>query len=199
MKLLTLTLLAAFGMAISAQAGTATIATSNKEYKGPVEPSLCFGDHEWQFDIYGAFADGNRPHAGPIDEHGWGGGIGINYFVTRQFGLGVDATWLYAGDAGNTDGNDDSDHTTIHNFSGSLIWRFPMDSACLAPYIYAGGGCHVDGEQWASAHAGVGVEYRVVPQRIGIFTDARFTYFGDRFGNGDQNNIMARAGIRFVF
>ena len=93
----------------------------------------------------------------------------------------------------------DSDKTTIHNFSGSLIWRFPMDSACLAPYIYAGGGFHVDGEQWASAHAGVGVEYRVVPQKVGIFTDARFTFFGDRFGNGDQNNIMARAGVRFVF
>jgi len=38
-----------------------------------------------------------------------------------------------------------------------------------------------------------------VPERIGIFTDARFTYFGDRYGNGEQNNIMARAGVRFVF
>lgn len=216
MKLLTTTLLAAFGLAVSADAGPATIATSNKEYKGPVEPSLCFGDREWQFDIYGAFADGNRPHAGPLQEHGWGGGVGINYFFTRSFGLGVDATWLYAHDnAGDADRNNDSDdgrddrvarrlgvdtdHTTIHNFSGSLIWRFPIDSMCVAPYLYAGGGCHVDGEQWASAHAGVGVEYRIVPQRVGIFTDARFTYFGDRFGNGDQNNIMARAGIRFVF
>ena len=206
MNKLSTSLLAVLGLVGSAFAGHEMV--SSKEYKAPV-PVPCFNDREWQFDVFGAFTDGNRPHAGPVKEHGWGGGIGINYFFTRNIGIGVDATWLYArdnnGDEGGTLGdgdngdNDDNDHTTIHNFSGSIIFRFPNDSSCLAPYLFVGGGFHVDGEQWASAHAGGGIEYRIVPQRIGLFTDARWTFFGDRFGAGDQNNITARAGVRFVF
>ena len=215
MKKMTFSLVAVLGLVGTSFAGQ-PMAAPSKGYKD-VAPATCFNDRELQIDVFGAFADGNRPHAGPIQEHGWGGGIGLNYFFTRMIGVGVDATWLYAHD--NTggdvrrnqdrdDGRDervarrlgiDSDKTTIHNFSGSLIFRFPSDATCLAPYLYLGGGFHVDGEQWASAHAGAGIEYRVVPHRIGLFTDARFTYFGDRFGYGDQNNIMARAGVRFVF
>ena len=97
MKILITTLLAAFGLAVSANAGSPAMAPS-KEYKAPYEPQECFRAGEWQFDIYGAFADGNRPHAGPFQEHGWGGGVGLNYFFTREFGIGVDATWLYAHD-----------------------------------------------------------------------------------------------------
>jgi hypothetical protein len=113
-------------------------------------------------------------------------------------GLGVDATGVY-GRESRHDGAIDPKHTTVYNFTGSVILRFPSDSLCVAPYVFAGGEFHTDGDNWASAHAGVGVEYRVVPQKIGIFTDARWTYDGDRYGNGEQNNGMARAGIRVVF
>jgi hypothetical protein len=57
----------------------------------------------------------------------------------------------------------------------------------------------VDGEQWASAHAGIGVEYRIVPQKVGLFADGRWTYLGDRFGNDDLNFFSTRVGVRFVF
>jgi opacity protein-like surface antigen len=218
MKKLTFSLLACLSLAGPCFAGQRTVSSGKDYSKTPQAPiESCFKEQELQLDVFGAFADGNRPHAGPFQEHGWGGGIGLNYFFSRTMGLGVDATWLAAhdntgGDARRNndrdDGRDDrvfeklgidSDLTTIHNFSGSFIFRFPLDGACLAPYLFVGGGFHVDGEQWASAHGGAGVEYRVVPQKIGIFTDARFTYFGDRFGNGAQNNVMARAGVRFVF
>ena len=202
MKKLTLSLLAITGLVGTSLAGQPMVSSgkTSKEYK-PIVEDLCFKDQELQFDIFGAYADGNHPHAGPIDEHGWGGGIGFNYFFTRMIGIGADATWLYARDNDGSDGrrNDDRSTTIVHNFSSSLIFRFPMDSACLAPYVFLGGGFHVDSEQWASAHAGAGIEYRVVPQRIGLFSDVRFTYFGDRYGDGDHNNIMARAGVRFVF
>ena len=125
-------------------------------------------------------------------------GIGVNYFFTRNVGIGVDATWLYAKEASDTDGVE-GDHTTIHNFTGSLIFRLPMDESCLAPYFFVGGGFHVDGEQWASAHAGVGIEYRIVPQKVGLFADGRWTYLGDRFGNDDLNFFSTRLGVRFVF
>lgn len=199
MKKLTYSLLAAFALVGTSFAGHEVASYSGKESKKViVPPETCFLDQELQLDVFGAYADGNRPHAGAIREHGWGGGVGINYFFTRMLGVGVDATWLYADDV-QGDHNGDHDRTIIHNFSGSFIVRFPSDSTCLAPYLFVGGGFHVDGEQWASAHGGVGLEYRVVPNKIGIFTDARFTYFGDRFGDGDQNNIMARAGVRVVF
>ena len=191
MKTLTLSLLMSLGLVGSTFAGQEM--ASGKEYKQPPPEQLCFKDQELQLDIYGAYADGNHPHAGVIGEHGFGGGIGINYFFHRNIGIGVDGTWLY-GSERNSGGN-----TTYHNVTSSLIFRFPIDAACIAPYIFVGGGAHFDGDQWASAHAGVGLEYRIVPERIGIFTDARFTYFGDRFDAGDQNNIMARAGVRFVF
>jgi hypothetical protein len=196
MKKLTLSLLMSLGLVGSTFAGQEM--ASGKEYKGGPEPITCFKDQELQLDIFGAYADGNRPHAGQFDEHAVGGGVGINYFFHRNIGVGVDATWLYGGEKNGGDHSNDG-NTTYHNFTSSLIFRFPIDEICLAPYVFVGGGFHVDGDQWASAHAGVGLEYRIVPERIGIFTDARFTYFGDRYGDGDQNNIMARAGVRFVF
>ena len=83
--------------------------------------------------------------------------------------------------------------------SASLILRMPIDSACLAPYAYVGGGYHGDGHNWASGHAGVGLEYRVVPNKIGVFVDGRWTYLGDRFEQADLNFWTVRAGLRLVF
>jgi hypothetical protein len=201
MKKLTLSLLISLGFVGAAFAGQPMV--SSKEYKQPAPEEYCFNDREFQIDIFGAYMDGNgHTHAGPIREAGYGGGIGVNYFFSRHIGIGVDATWIYDHENGaaNHDGHhNDDDETTFHNITSSLIFRFPIDSACIAPYVFAGGGFHVDGDQWASAHAGVGIEYRIVPQRIGLFTDARFTYYGTRYGRDDQNNVMARAGIRFVF
>ena len=197
MKKVTLSLLLSVGMIGSTFAGQPMV--SSKEYKQPAPEETCFNDREFQIDLFGAYVDGNGPsHAGQIrGGPGYGGGIGINYFFSRHIGIGADATWIYEQE--NRALNPGDGKTTFHNFTGSLIFRLPIDAACVAPYAFIGGGFHVDGEQWASAHAGLGIEYRVVPQRIGLFADARFTYFGDRFGSGDQNNVMARAGIRFVF
>jgi hypothetical protein len=214
MKKINIAVLTSCGLLTTAFAGEPTYVPSSKTYKAP-EPIVCFSEHEWQVDLFGQYSVGEGPHqAGIFRDHGWGGGIGINYFFTRNLGLGVDAAWLYAKESDISlsprellrerirdrfDDSNDNDHTTIHNFSGSLIWRFPLDEHCLAPYIYVGGGCHVDGEQWASAHGGVGVEYRIQPQKYGVFLDGRWTYLGDRFGHGDLNFFSTRLGFRFIF
>ncbi len=205
MKKLICTLVASAAIAATSFAGTASMSDgksgkSYKEYKNPEQPApTCFNDQELQLDTFGAYADGNAPsHAGPIRDHGWGGGVGVNYFFARYFGLGADGIWLYAKDNAAADGaNDDS--KTFHSATGSLIVRYPIDSICLAPYVFAGGGFTVDGDQWASGHVGVGVEYRVVPHKIGIFADSRWTYFGTRYGHDDQNNFLAKVGVRVVF
>lgn len=171
------------------------IVTSNKNYKAPA-PEECFRAGELQLDIFGYYVDGNGgQHAGQVQDHGWGGGIGLNYFFTLNLGVGVEAAWLDARDNGNLGGG----YTAIHNYSGSLIWRFPIQEKCLAPYLYAGGGVAGDGANWAFGHVGAGLEYRIKPQKVALFADARWTYFGDRFGDGDQNNFGGRVGVRFIF
>jgi len=200
MKRLILTLAASCGLLSSGLAGSLTL--SNKEYKAPA-PELCFGDHEWQFDLFGQYTVGEGPdHAATVRDHGWGGGVGVNYFFTRNLGVGIDGAWLYGKEPDRDSGqrsNGGSHKTTTHNFSGSLIYRMPIDHLCLAPYVYVGGGYAVDGVDWATAHAGAGVEYRISPQKFGVFLDTRWTYYGDRFDRGDLNNFSTRLGFRVIF
>jgi hypothetical protein len=172
------------------------IVTTNKNYKAPV-PEACFREGELQIDLFGMYVDGNgSEHAGPVRDHGWGGGIGFNYFFTLNLGVGVEAAWL---DAKDNHGSGDGGYTAIHNYSGSLIYRWPIEGRCVAPYAYLGGGVAGDGNNWAFGHVGLGVEYRIQPQKLGVFADVRWTYYGDRFGNGDQNNFGGRVGVRWVF
>ena len=148
----TLTLLAAGALAGTAFAGTRAVESKTHV----VAETECFRAGELQLDIFGQYTDGNvHDHAGPIRDHGWGGGIGVNYFITRNFGVGVDAAWLSASQApySGTTGR-----TTIHNFSASLIYRFPIDRICTAPYVFVGGGVAAEGDQWAVGHGGVGVD-----------------------------------------
>jgi hypothetical protein len=190
----TATILVSATLAASAFAGHEVV-TSGKTYKGPVEEP-CFREHELQLDVFGQYYDGNSPdHAGPIRDHGWGGGIGINYFFTLNLGVGIEGSWMSARENRALG----SDTTCIHHYSGSLIWRFPIQDRCVAPYLFLGGGVAADGENWAFGHAGVGVEWRITPQKFGVFADARWTYYGDRFGHGDQNNVGGRVGLRWIF
>jgi len=189
--------IAALALATNAYAGQQVSSGASKQFKQPVE-SLCFNSGEWQFDLFGTYVDGNSPeHAGPVRDHGWGGGIGVNYFVSRFIGFGVEGYWLDARENGSVSSS--TSRRTVHNATGSIIARYPSDTTCVAPYIFLGGGVHADGDNWASGHAGLGVEFRFLPERMSFFTDARWTYFGDRYGHGDQNNMVSRAGIRFAF
>ena len=190
-------------LAVAAFAGSAFAGTRVVESKTQVAPDTeCFRAHELQLDIFGQYSVGEGPdRAGTFRDHGWGGGVGMNYFLTRNFGLGVDAAWLDAKEAVYTTRGfpfRSSDPTTVHNFSASLIYRFPIDSVCVAPYIFAGGGFAVDGKQWATAHAGAGIEKRL-SRKVGLFTDARWTFLGDRYGRDSLGNLGVRAGVRVVF
>lgn len=217
----TATILTALALAGSAFAGERVVAS--KTYVAPA--TECFRAGEWQLDLFGQWTDGNSPHTGPLRNQGWGGGAGVNYFFTRNLGFGVDGSWLSIQDpdrsavplgiaapvantqVGGVPGGAaaaplavtrNNRRTVLHHYTASLIYRFPIDEICLAPYIYGGGGVAVDGQQWASAHVGLGVEKRL-SSTIGLFTDGRFTYYGDRNGRGDHNNISVRVGVRVVF
>ena len=93
MKKLTITLLASLSLVAASFAGQEVY--SGKDSKKTIVPQTCFNDHELQLDVFGVYQDGNaNTHAGPIRDHGWGGGIGINYFFSRYIGVGAEGIMI---------------------------------------------------------------------------------------------------------
>src|SRR5215204_5445114 len=114
--------------------------------------------------------------------HGiWGGGIGLNYFFTRNIGIGADAN------ATDNGGN------FIDQVSGSLLLRLPLGASGWAPYVYGGGGRGTDPEWEWLGHLGVGMEYRWNPF-TGIFVDGRYVWADKTF-----DRLVLRAGFRLIF
>ena len=111
----------------------------------------------------------------------WGGGVGLNYFFTRELGIGGDINM--PGDGGKL----------VHNGSGSLIARFPIPGSGLAPYVFGGGGRLVEPTWQWEGHAGVGLEFRFNPV-TGVFGDARYIW-----ADKTQDELLIRTGLRFVF
>ncbi|MEA3209241.1 MAG: hypothetical protein QOE70_2298 [Chthoniobacter sp.] len=177
MKRIAFSFVACLAVAGSALAGHEM--KESKEYKEPVvEP--CFKDTELQLDLFGSYTD--TEGGGYTD--GFGGGVGVNFFFMRYLGVGADANIFDGGVNG------------VWNFSGSLIARFPVElgGLCLAPYIFGGGGVQTDGITSGTVHAGGGLEFRVVPQRLGIFAEGRYTW-----ASGSDDSTQVRTGVRVVF
>jgi hypothetical protein len=118
--------------------------------------------------------------------HGyWGGGAGLNYFMTRELGLGVDFNMSSKPD----------DLRLEDQVTGDLILRLPFGNSGFAPYLIGSGGRGMS-PQWEWVYGGgVGVEMRFNPT-TGIFSDARF-FWNDK--TTDDNRLVIRAGLRIVF
>jgi hypothetical protein len=175
MKKLVYPLLTLLAMSVGAFAGTETV--QSKQTVAPL-PELCFQDREFQLDLFGSYTDSleQNPHS-----DGFGGGIALNYFFIRNLGIGVDGNVF--------DGNANG----VWAPTGRLIVRFPIDSACIAPYVFGGGGYEVNGDGFGTAHAGGGLEFRVKPN-LGVFGEGRYTW-----GESDRDSAQYRVGLRFVF
>jgi hypothetical protein len=177
MKKLSLTLLLGAVLATgSAFAGTE--AKSFKE-KVTVTPEECkFRDMEFQVD---AFYTGFYGSHGSKFHTGSGGGVGLNFFFAKYFGIGYEAAWY---DNGGT-----AEHLPL---AGNFFFRYPICSLNLAPYAMVGGGAAWDGQCLGYGNVGGGLEYRVT-KNIGLFADGRYFYGGV----GNVGNF--RAGLRFAF
>jgi len=187
----------------------------SKDIKQTVVEEPLFKDHELQFGDYAVYNVGNGPtHAGVFRNHSWGYGSEINYFFTRYIGIGAEYMTTYGQESPDTDGGRLHNHQVERqHLGGNIFFRFPIESMHLAPYVFVGGGAEFGDRQWASAHAGLGFEYRIiqhflpsiVASRVGFFMDARWTYLGDRYfpddnsSRGDLNYFSARSGFRFTF
>lgn len=187
---------AAMLLAVPAFAGE----TVRTDYKQSEITTPCFADREWQVDLFGAYAFSSSSQDNLFGDHAWGGGLGVNYFFSRNVGLGVEGTLL-----------DPRHGSDVMGQAGlNLFFRFPIDSRCLAPYAFIGGGAvfnaeDVDAEDFDrdddgsddalwEGHAGVGLEYRFSP-RLGVFVDGRFTVVE----KNDNNFTTIRTGIRLSF
>jgi len=142
---------------------------------------------ELSLDAFGSYVAGERRFSKLFEtniKHGdWGGGVGLNYFFTRELGISSDIN--IPANGGNF----------VDQVGGSLIARWPFEPSGWAPYIFGGGGRRTDPSWEWIAHAGVGVEYRFSPV-TGIFVDSRYIW---HIKEGGSDGILFRAGLRFVF
>ncbi|MGN6555351.1 MAG: hypothetical protein ACTHLW_16715 [Verrucomicrobiota bacterium] len=151
---------------------------------GPSVPAK-FTANEFNVDVFGSFLGQENKiedvFKTNIRKGKWGGGVGVNYFLTRELGIGADMN--IPSNGGNF----------VDSVSGSLIARLPFESTGLAPYVFGGGGRQTDPEWQWTGHVGVGLEFRMNPI-TGIFTDARYVW-----ADKTSDSVLLRAGLRFVF
>ena len=110
-----------------------------------------------------------------------GAGAGINYFFTRNIGIGAEAY------SENTSG------TFVDSASANLTLRLPLGQCGFALYVFGGVGRHFDALKEWFAQAGGGIEYRFNPH-VGVFIDARGVLPDEA-----RYYAVARLGLRFAF
>ena len=151
---------------------------------GPAMP-LKFTRNEFSMDLFASYthAEDKFSHVFQknIGNGTWGGGAGINYFLTREIGISGDVNM--PNDGGNL----------VNSVSGSLVLRLPFEPVGLAPYVFGGGGRRTDRVWEWLAHAGVGLEWRWNPVTA-IFSDARYVW-----ADKTIDNLEIRAGLKLIF
>ena len=170
MRILATTLAIGFTLKVAAQAQAdpsyydySYSAKADYTYtKNPVQPEPltvpCFTAGEFHLDAISLYADVQ----GDSLEDGAGGGIGASYFFTEMFGVMGRAYWW------------DTD-SVITSITASAVLRAPIQSVCLAPYVYGGLGGHFNSENQIGGHLGAGLEFRMT-ERLGIFSDFTYTW-----------------------
>lgn len=178
MKKLTVSLLTLLVVLGTSFAGPATKGFKDKN---PVVAETFFKDQELQVDLFGSYSDFRH---GSLYHDGFGGGAAVNYFFAKYIGVGIDGDVL----GGRAHG--------VWNTTGSLILRLPIEltNVGIAPYVLGGGGGQFDSTSSGTFHAGGGLEFRVIRQKLGLFAEGRYTWAAQ-----ENDSAQVRAGVRFVF
>ncbi|MFT5853434.1 MAG: hypothetical protein ACI8XO_000675, partial [Verrucomicrobiales bacterium] len=109
-----------------------------------------------------------------------GGGLGLGHFFDEYFGMRGRAYWWEG-------------ESVIHTLAADAILRYPIQSLCVAPYVYGGVGGAFNGESEFTQHFGGGLEMRLTG-RVGVFADYSRTFAEDR-GDWDLYSL----GMRILF
>lgn len=154
----------------------------------PAQPEY-YQANEVSLDLFG------QVRTDDFDDERMGAGVGINYFLTRNWGIGIE------GSAENTSG------VFVEAARANMIYRIPIGKS--APYVFAGAGANFcvppesvsainpgeadeGGDKWA-IDIGVGIEHRF-GKHFGAFADVRLDKVEDRGATA-----LARLGIRIPF
>lgn len=210
MKKAALTALAALAaMAATASPALAGQMMMEQSYVTPYQHVSLYRANELQIDIFGTyvFEDDDNGRLFGRDDGTWGGGIGVNYFFTRHFGIGVEGMLF------------DTDGDTLGSTAFNLFLRAPLGDSGFAVYGIAGAGVvfnadDLDRDDFEDArdrfdddrdsrsgddvifagHVGGGLEYRCT-ENFGVFVEGRYTFVD----LSDADYASARAGIRIAF
>lgn len=181
-KLLSIGLLIAFAGAASAGVTVATPSVKNpKNPKNPppiVAPDPgcdCFDKPGLSVDPFvgGVFGNGDLKDS-------LAGGVALTGFVNSYLGFSTSVYWW------------DDGESAVHSVVGSAILRYPIRSACIAPYVLGGVGGHFNSVNQATGHLGGGLEIALPNVScLGIFADGAY-YWADK----TDNYTVARLGLR---
>jgi hypothetical protein len=111
----------------------------------------------------------------------WGGDVGVNYFFTRVFGLGVDVNMP------------DNGGNLVDAAFANVIGRLPLGNSGFAPYVFGGGGRTTDQTWKWMGQVGLGLEFRF-NHTVGVYTDARYLW-----PQHSSDGLLLRAGLRIAF
>ena len=136
-----------------------------------------FGETELQLDVFGAYSSTDGEHG-----TGYGGGLGLNYYFTRNFGLGLDATLV------------NGRRREVFETTLSFLARYPFEIGhiALAPYVKVGLGMEIESTAESVLDMGGGIEWRI-NSRVGFFTEGTYNFAHD------NDYVQIRTGLRFVF
>lgn len=145
-----------------------------------------YNAREVSFDLFGSVSLSqdvlNNWSSDKIEEDArLGAGLGINYYHTRNFGLGLET---YSENTG---------HALFDAASINVLGRLPIGDYGFSPYGYAGVGYQFEGSDVKFCQGGAGLEYRF-NNKFGVFGDVRYV-----FTDSTPNHMLGRFGIRICF
>jgi len=179
MKKITALFAVAMLASTSAFAGPVSYGKDSKTVVPPPAQETCFGPG---FDI-GIFGSALLPKDSRDSyDNGGGGGILAEYFFCNY--VGIQANYAI-----------NSTDSGVHTYSGDLVFRAPIESLCIAPYVFVGGGGDSDGETLGQYHVGGGLDVRFRGSPIGIFADG--AYYWHSSENRDRDYTMVRLGLKY--
>lgn len=142
----------------------------------------CYLAGELQVDLFGSA----NIESG---DESYGGGVGINYFITQYIGIG--ASWNLIDLDGQLGSSSD---TELHDTSVDLIFRMPLgEESRTAIHGMVGGGVISNGSNHGTYNVGLGLEHRF--DAFGVFAEGRQTWID----SADVDFTSIRLGARFVF
>jgi opacity protein-like surface antigen len=217
MKKLTLSLCAVVALASAASAGTETYSSKNVKQVAPAPCPTWYADNEWNIGVWGTYAptvNSWREDTFLGVDHAWGGGIDVNYFFRRYFGVGISGFGLGMSqdDRGFNNRFVQDDSSWAGGVVGKFTLRYPIPCSRFAPYAFLGLGGVWGGQDYTftrngntvfassndgghfMAQYGAGFEVRFTP-RIGMINDIVY----NQLEGGENDFIMIRTGLNFAF